>query len=143
MQMTRYCPNGDGAFEDWVRACPECGSLLHSTPPDEDDLEDIEEFDQDDIPIAWLANAANEIEATMWADTIRAQQIPVLVRPGGPGAGAWASAATFEHELYVREPDLARARAVLDTFVTPGFPAALRPRRRAPRVRRRSLRTAG
>ena len=33
--------------------------------------------------------------------------IPVLVRPGGPGAGGWGSVATFAHDLYVRQDDLA------------------------------------
>jgi hypothetical protein len=37
----------------------------------------------------------------------------VLVRPGGPGAGAWGSVATFEHGLYVREGDLERAREII------------------------------
>src|SRR5690606_17347242 len=36
--MTRYCPHGDGAFDDWVAQCPECGSSLVDTPPDPDDL---------------------------------------------------------------------------------------------------------
>jgi hypothetical protein len=137
--MTRYCPDGDGAFEDWVRTCPECGRPLVSEPPDDAEL-DVEDAN---APIVWLATAANEVEAIMWADVIRAREIPVLLRPGGPGAGAWASSATFEHELYVREPDLPAARALLDTIATPAFPMELRPRRRAPRIRRRSLRRAG
>lgn len=49
----------------------------------------------------------------MLKDILRDAGIPVLVRPGGPGLGAWASAATFEHAIYVREGDLERAREVL------------------------------
>jgi len=138
--MTRYCPNGHGPFDDRMHACPECGNRLRSSPPRPPE---VDELDENNVPIAWLANAPNEVEASMWADALREQEIHVLVRPGGPGAGAWASSATFEHKLYVREPDLERARAVLDTFVIPGYPASHRPRRRAPRIHRRSLRTAG
>jgi hypothetical protein len=138
--MARYCPVGDGAFEDWVRTCPECGRTLVSEPPEDSELDTGA---GDDTPIVWLVTAANEVEAMMWADVIRGQKIPVLLRAGGPGAGAWASSATFEHRLYVREPDLPAARAVLDSIITPSFPSELRPRRRAPRVHRRSLHKAG
>ena len=132
--MTRYCPNGHGAFDDQTGTCPQCGAPLRATPPAEDAAIDH------DAPIVWLATAANEVEATMWADTIRGQGIPVLVRPGGPGAGAWASAATFEHDIYVREPDLAAARDAMGAIDPPivRLSPALRPRRRAPRVRPRS-----
>ena len=136
--MARFCPRGDGAFEDWVERCPECGSPLETEPPDEEALQDA----LADAPIVWLATAANEVEALMWAGALRAQRIPVLLRPGGPGAGAWASSATFEHGLYVRESDLAGARAMLDGMVNATRSRARR-RRAAPRVRRRSLRRAG
>jgi len=136
--MTRYCPRGDGAFDDWIETCPECGAPLRDAPPDAMDAGD----GIGDAPIVWIANAANEVEAMMWASTLRAEGIPVLLRPGGPGAGAWASAATFEHGLYVREQDRRRAQATLDAVVR-GIPPQARARRAAPRVRRRSLRTAG
>jgi hypothetical protein len=135
--MTRYCPRGDGAFEDWIQTCPECGSPLRDTPDEEDAGIEI-----GDATIVWVANAANEVEAMMWASTLRAEGIPVLLRPGGPGAGAWASSATFEHGLYVREQDRRRAQATLNAVVR-GIPPRARARRAAPRVRRRSLRTAG
>jgi hypothetical protein len=108
--MTRYCPNGDGAFDDWVASCPECGSSLVDTPPD---LDALDEERAHAIP-AYLVTAPNEIEANLIAGLLRAEGIPVMLRPGGPGLGAWASAATFEHGVYVRERDLERARAILD-----------------------------
>lgn len=64
--------------------------------------------------LAFLISAPNEPIARMWEDILRDEGIPVLVRPGGPGAGGWGSVATFEHDLYVRPDDLARARQVMD-----------------------------
>lgn len=95
--------------------------------------------------IVHLATAPSEIEGMMWRDAILAQGISVMLRPGGPGAGAWASSATFEHALYVREQDFDEAREVLQRFMAGGEPrsAVARGRRAAPLVRRRSLRRPG
>lgn len=106
--MTRYCPNGDGAFDDWVADCPECGSPLRDSPPD-----DVRLDPADSNPV-FLVMAPNEIEANLTAGILREEGIPVLLRPGGPGFGAWASAMTFEHAIYVREADLERAREILN-----------------------------
>lgn len=107
--MTRYCPNGDGAFDDWVADCPECGSTLTDTPPDNARLN----APVDSNPV-FLVMAPNEIEANLIAGILREESIPVLLRPGGPGFGAWASAMTFEHAIYVRESDVERARSILE-----------------------------
>lgn len=105
---------------------------------DQDNLDNVK-----DTEIVWLATADSEIEGMMWAEAIRDHGIPVLVRPGGPGAGAWASAATFQHALYVRKRDIETARDILVDW-RPEEPSAP-PRRRtqAPRVRRRWLRKSG
>jgi hypothetical protein len=63
--------------------------------------------------LAFLVTAPNEPLARLWEQLLIEAGIPVLVRPGGPGAGAWASVATFEHELYVRASDLERAREII------------------------------
>jgi hypothetical protein len=91
--------------------------------------------------IVYLATAPSEVEGMMWADAIRAEGVSVMLRPGGPGAGAWASSATFEHMLYVREEDLSEAREILERFLDAGeaLSPGVRGRRSAPRVRRRSL----
>ncbi len=107
--MTKYCPQGDGAFDDWVASCPECGSTLTDTVPDDDFMRQP----YDNGPPVVLQVVPNEVEAGMMSDILRDASIPVLVKPGGPGLGAWASAATFEHAIYVREGDLDRARDVL------------------------------
>lgn len=92
--------------------------------------------------IMHLATAGSEVEGQMWASALRNEGVAVLVRPGGPGAGAWASSATFEHALYVRKDDLETAREVLAGFIG-GSPRPVRGRRQAPHVRPRSLRKPG
>jgi hypothetical protein len=67
--------------------------------------------DHDDV--VWLTTAPNEPIARMWAADLENEQIRVMLKPGGPGFGAWASAATFEHDLFVRRADLERARELL------------------------------
>ena len=92
--------------------------------------------------IVHLATAPSEVEGMMWRDAIQAAGISVMLQAGGPGAGAWASSATFEHALYVREDDFDEARDVLERFIAGGnAPSSVaRARHAAPRVRRRSLR---
>ena len=63
--------------------------------------------------IVFLMTAPNEPMARYWEDMLVDVGIPVLVKPGGPGAGGWASVATFEHDLYVRRDDLDRAREIV------------------------------
>ena len=63
--------------------------------------------------IAFLMTAPTEPMARFWEDVLVEAGIPVLVRPGGPGAGGWGSVAMFAHDLYVRRDDLARAREIV------------------------------
>ena len=63
--------------------------------------------------IVFLMTAPNEPMARFWEDLLVDAGIPVLVRPGGPGAGGWGSVATFPHDLYVRQDDLTRAREIV------------------------------
>lgn len=98
-----------------------------------------------DEQIVQVATASSEVEGMMWASALRDQGIMVMLKPGGPGAGAWASSATFEHALYVREEDYDRALEIVEQFtddVAPA-PSRARARREAPVVRRRSLRRPG
>lgn len=87
----------------------------------------------DDIVL--LTTASSEVEAGMWNDALQAAEIRTLVRPGGPGAGAWASAATFEHNIFVRADQLDQARKVLRGAVQGNAPLP-RARSHAPRVNR-------
>ena len=63
--------------------------------------------------IVFLMTAPNEPMARFWEDMLVDAGIPVLVRPGGPGAGGWGSVATFAHDLFVRQHDLVRAREIV------------------------------
>jgi hypothetical protein len=97
-----------------------------------------------DNDIVYLATAPSEVEGLMWANAIRSEGISVLLRPGGPGAGAWASSATFEHVLSVRQEDFAAAQELLNRFLSGNrVAAAARGRRGAPTVQHRSLRKPG
>ncbi|HEV2128194.1 MAG TPA: hypothetical protein VGR22_06220, partial [Thermomicrobiales bacterium] len=69
--MTRYCPLGDGAFDDWVASCPECGSRLVDTPPNPDDLE----ASATNASPVLLTTAPNEIEANLIAGILRDEGI--------------------------------------------------------------------
>lgn len=124
--MSKYCPAGDGEYDDWVEACPECGRLLVDEAPVDGGA------GEPDHQIVWLATVPNEPEAQMWAETLRRQNIPVFVRPGGPGAGAWASVASFEHDLFVRSQDLPAARRLSRSLLSDTAPARrVVPRRRS------------
>ena len=56
---------------------------------------------QRDDPVVYLTTMPNEPLAQMWAETLRQNGIEVMIKPLGPGVGAWGSSFTFEHELYV------------------------------------------
>jgi hypothetical protein len=54
-----------------------------------------------DDAVVYLTTLPNEPLAEMWAETLRRNEIEVLVKPLGPGFGAWGSNFSFDHELYV------------------------------------------
>jgi hypothetical protein len=98
-----WCPNGDGAFDAWVARCPRCGERLVDRPPDRT---------AESRPLR-VGVAPNQAIAELWKSALESEGIVTMLRPLGPGFGAWASVATFEHEILVREGDAARAREVL------------------------------
>jgi hypothetical protein len=111
--MVRYCPGGDGAFEDWVARCPDCGRTLQDEPPPEPtEAAKLEPISGDD-PIVFLTSAPNEPLAQLFADVLRQEGIRSLLRPADPGFGAWASVATFTHELYVLKSQHDRAQDII------------------------------
>lgn len=73
-----------------------------------------------DDPIVYLVTAANEPMAQMWADILKDAGIQTMLKPIGPGVGAWASAATFEHEIFVLRSQHARAEELLADEQTDG-----------------------
>ena len=66
-----------------------------------------------DDPIVYLATVPNEPLARMWAEVLEQAGIRTMVKAIGAGVGAWASAATFEHELYVLRSRLAEAEGIV------------------------------
>ena len=67
----------------------------------------------DDDPVVYLATVANEPLAALCTEALEEAGIRAMAKPTGPGYGAWASAATLPHELYVLRSRLADAEAVL------------------------------
>lgn len=87
----------------------------------------------DDIVL--LDTAGSEVEAGWWKQALEDADVRTLVRAGGPGAGAWASAATFEHQVFVRADQLELARKVLMGALEGSGPVP-RARKSAPTVNR-------
>lgn len=90
--------------------------------------------------IVLLTVAQSEVEGMMLADAVRGAGINVLMKAGGPGMGAWASSAMFEHRLYVRKDQLEEARGILEG-VSSKRQRGARARRLAPRVNSRRWHT--
>lgn len=68
---------------------------------------------EDDDPIVYLATVGNQPLAQMWAELLADEGVRAMLKPLGPGMGAWASTATFEHELYVLQSQLDQAKAIV------------------------------
>ena len=94
-----------------------------------------------DADIVLLTVAQSEVEGMMLADTVRSAGIQVLIKAGGPGMGAWASTATFEHRLYVRADRLEEARALINASDSGQASSGARGRRKVPHTNRRSRHT--
>ena len=94
--MSLHCPAGHGPFEAWAEWCPECGALLVGREP-----------------IVHLATAPNEIVAQLWRQELERAGIRTLAKNLGPGFGGFGTTLPLEHAVYVRAPDLERARALI------------------------------
>lgn len=75
-----------------------------------------------DDPIVYLATVANEPLAALWAEVLEEAGIRTMRKPTGPGFGAWASAVTLEHDLYVLRSQLAEAEAIIRELQAGGEP---------------------
>jgi hypothetical protein len=112
--MVKYCPGGDGPFEDWVERCPDCGRTLQAEPPAESRAP--RKAPRLDGKIVYLTTVPNEPLAQLSADILRQEGIETMVRASGGGVGAWGSAATFSHDLYVVDSEHERALEILDSL---------------------------
>ena len=68
---------------------------------------------RDDDPVVYLATAPNESIAQLWADVLSEAGIRAMLKPLGPGFGAWGSAWNLEHNIYVLRSKLAAAKTVI------------------------------
>lgn len=109
--MVKYCPGGDGPFEDWVDRCPECGRRLQAEAPQE--TTPARGAPRLDGKIVYLTTIPNEPLAQLSADVLRQEGIETMMRASGAGIGAWGSAATLAHELYVVDSEKERALEIL------------------------------
>ena len=114
MTMVKYCPGGDGPFEDWVERCPDCGRKLQEDPPAEPQAD--RPAPRLDGKVVYLTTVDNEPLAQLAADILRQEGIESMLRASGAGVGAWASAATFSHDLYVVDSERDRALEILKSF---------------------------
>jgi hypothetical protein len=105
--MTLDCPHGHGAYETPALRCPRCGAPL---------VERAARRPGDRGRPVQVAVAPNEPIAGLWRSVLEESGIVTMIRPLGPGFGAWGSVATFEHEVLVPEADAADARALLADF---------------------------
>jgi Putative prokaryotic signal transducing protein len=55
----------------------------------------------------------NWLEASVWAERLRSEGIPVVLHAVGPGVGRFGTDQLWPHELRVRSTDLQRAREIL------------------------------
>ena len=110
--MTRYCPAGDGEFEDWVARCPECGRTTTDHPPKPAPRGGAGEPRLDD-PVVLLTTVANEPLAHLSAQVLAAEGIRSMTKPKGPGFGGWGAVTTFEHDVFVLRSERERAAAIL------------------------------
>lgn len=117
--MVRYCPAGDGSFEDWVERCPDCGRPLVDQPPPPASPPPAPHPSHVNEPIVYLATVPNEPLALMWQQILRDEGITAMIKPTGPGVGAWGSAATFEHQIFVIASDRERAREIMADVESP------------------------
>lgn len=112
--MVKYCPGGDGPFEDWVERCPDCGRALQADAPEEPQV--ARKAPRLDGKIVYLTTVSNEPLAQLSADILRQEGIASMVRASGAGVGAWGSAATLSHDLYVVDSEHDRALEILNSF---------------------------
>lgn len=73
-----------------------------------------------DDPIVYLATAPNEPLTRMWADVLAEAGIRAVLKPVGPGIGAWGSAFSLEHELFVLRSRHTEAAAIVAALETEG-----------------------
>jgi hypothetical protein len=88
-----------------VTHCADCGRLLAQHLPEPRPVgEPVTEVTLQTFP--------NWLEASVWAERLRSEGIPVVVMPAGAGSQP-GTEQLWPHALRVRSTDVARAREIL------------------------------
>jgi hypothetical protein len=82
----------------------------------------------DEEPLVEVVGGLGDPEARLWAEMLRKQGIPAMVKTSSPLLGEWAGTAS-DYALCVRASDAARARDVLAPLLKTHADPSRQPRR--------------
>ena len=83
----------------------------------------------DEEPLVGLVGGLSDPAAEMWAEMLRKQGIPVVVKSANPLLGDGTRVAAFDYSLHVRANDAVRARQVLAPLLKTHADPSGQPRR--------------
>lgn len=103
-----FCPTCRTEYVAGIEYCADCGRLLAERLPPARPV---------GTPVTEVGvhTFANWLQASVWAERLRAEGIPVVLSAIGPGVGRFGTDQLAPHELRVRSTDLIRARELLET----------------------------
>jgi len=113
-----YCPKCRDEFQDWVKVCPDCQSVLVDKlpPPSTPTLSSGTEKLND--PLVHIATAPNEAVAGMWQGILSEQGIRSLVKGADLKAAMYALPFNLQCEILVLASDAERAKEILTPFIS-------------------------
>jgi hypothetical protein len=100
-----FCPTCRTEYVAGVTHCADCGRLLAQRLPDRRPV-------GEPVTEVTVQTFANWLEASVWAERLRSEGIPVVVMPAGAGSQP-GTEQLWPHALRVRSTDVARAREIL------------------------------
>lgn len=106
-----YCPKCREEFQDWVKACLDCGSGLV------DELPALPEREKYRGSLVHIATAPNEIVANMWAGILEERGILCSLKGRGLRAAGFASPLNVNWKIHVLESQAEEASEVLAPFL--------------------------
>lgn len=83
-------------------------------------------FGYDEEPLEEIVGGLNDLDAQMWAETLRNEGIVAVVKSSSPFLGAFAVRHPGDYALHVRVSDAARARRVLAPVLRQHVPLSRR-----------------
>ena len=109
MTIMLYCPNCRDQFEDWVKKCPDCQIKL---------VDRLPETKKENAPLVNLTTAPNEGIAVMWSDILKDNGVRSLIK--NAAMNIYVQTYGSPYELYVLEPDIEKAKKILEPFLEQG-----------------------